>query len=565
MVDKYVLAKEDKDIQYFDWGEVLWIHEPKIETHRLSAGLVKIFPKKRHDKHFHFGEEQILYVIQGCGIHKVNGKEEKIEKDMILHCPPYSEHEVINTEDSDLVFLIIYTPSKFMEISQNISILNRDDILKSIDIERLKEMQEEISSLLKLSVVITDDKKNNITDITNLNSFCKYCNNRNCIKKNFYLNSYSNELNEIYMCEFNVLSILVPILLNENIIGYLICGHLLINKSENIKEKIYLMAKNKGIDYEKLIMAYDSIPIVPKSRLYTLGELLTIFSKFISNVIEKDIIEQKLIEKNNEILEKTQQKMNLEKALNEAHIKLLKTKVTSTFKKLNFNERFDCEYKNNIKYPLEIEIQLEKAIKSLNKDESIKVFKDFIKHYEYENVSIKSMKDFIDEMFTVIIRTVYREVGDLEILSKIRQKYKEIVYKSCDYSQLLDCGIDFIEESIGLLKSIVLDNSTNLVANVNEYIKNNYMNDLTLNFIADVFYISPNYLSTIFNEKNNMSLTDYINKVRVEKAKEYLLDTDMKISVISKKVGYNNISYFSHIFKKITKYTPREYRLKNKL
>ncbi|MBI6874685.1 helix-turn-helix transcriptional regulator [Clostridium aciditolerans] len=77
-----------------------------------------------------------------------------------------------------------------------------------------------------------------------------------------------------------------------------------------------------------------------------------------------------------------------------------------------------------------------------------------------------------------------------------------------------------------------------------------------------MFFITPNYLSTIFNEKNGISLKDYINKLRIENAKKYLVETDMKISDISKIVGYNQLSYFGSIFKKFEGCTPNEYRIK---
>ncbi|MBV7275664.1 helix-turn-helix transcriptional regulator [Clostridium sp. PL3] len=78
-----------------------------------------------------------------------------------------------------------------------------------------------------------------------------------------------------------------------------------------------------------------------------------------------------------------------------------------------------------------------------------------------------------------------------------------------------------------------------------------------------MFFITPNYLSTIFNDKNGMSLKDYINKLRIDNAKKYLIETNMKISDISKMVGYNQLSYFGSIFKKLEGCTPNEYRSKS--
>lgn len=57
-----------------------------------------------------------------------------------------------------------------------------------------------------------------------------------------------------------------------------------------------------------------------------------------------------------------------------------------------------------------------------------------------------------------------------------------------------------------------------------------------------------------------MSFLDYLNKVRIEKAKELLANTDLKVWEIAEKVGYKNPKHFARIFKDITGLTPNEYR-----
>ena len=57
-----------------------------------------------------------------------------------------------------------------------------------------------------------------------------------------------------------------------------------------------------------------------------------------------------------------------------------------------------------------------------------------------------------------------------------------------------------------------------------------------------------------------MSLKDYVNRLRVEKAKKLLKETDLKISEISRKLGYSQMSYFGSIFRKLEGCTPKEFR-----
>lgn len=99
-----------------------------------------------------------------------------------------------------------------------------------------------------------------------------------------------------------------------------------------------------------------------------------------------------------------------------------------------------------------------------------------------------------------------------------------------------------------------------MIYNINRYIDTHYKEDLSLNRIAEIFYISPNYLSSLFNEKNHVSFSDYVKNLRIKEAKRYLRTTKIKVCDIAKKVGFNNYSYFVNTFRKNVGMTPNEYR-----
>ncbi len=81
--------------------------------------------------------------------------------------------------------------------------------------------------------------------------------------------------------------------------------------------------------------------------------------------------------------------------------------------------------------------------------------------------------------------------------------------------------------------------------------------------IAKELHISYSYLSAYFNQHFNESFNDYLNGVRIEKAKEFLVDPAVQISYISEMVGYSSPGYFTKVFKKLTAVTPSTYRRKN--
>ena len=98
------------------------------------------------------------------------------------------------------------------------------------------------------------------------------------------------------------------------------------------------------------------------------------------------------------------------------------------------------------------------------------------------------------------------------------------------------------------------------VEKIKIYIQKNYQKDLTQDFIACLFYLNRSYLSTLFKQKTGMKFIDYLNEVRIGKAKELLLNSDRKMYQIAKACGYDNTKYFFRVFKKVMGVTPEQYR-----
>ncbi|MCX7841538.1 MAG: AraC family transcriptional regulator [Clostridia bacterium] len=92
------------------------------------------------------------------------------------------------------------------------------------------------------------------------------------------------------------------------------------------------------------------------------------------------------------------------------------------------------------------------------------------------------------------------------------------------------------------------------------YINNNFERDISLGDIARFVFLSPSYFTRAFKDETGISPINYLLKVRIERAKELLTETDTKISTIALNVGFSNQQRFNEIFKKYTKMTPLQYR-----
>lgn len=92
-----------------------------------------------------------------------------------------------------------------------------------------------------------------------------------------------------------------------------------------------------------------------------------------------------------------------------------------------------------------------------------------------------------------------------------------------------------------------------LVASALEYIDSHYAQDLSLEEVAEHVGVSACYLSNQFNQKVNMRFTDYIHKVRIDRARQLLLaEPKLKGYEVAELVGYHSPKYFSQQFKKVT-------------
>lgn len=93
-----------------------------------------------------------------------------------------------------------------------------------------------------------------------------------------------------------------------------------------------------------------------------------------------------------------------------------------------------------------------------------------------------------------------------------------------------------------------------------EYIDSHLKDDITVNRLADHVHMNASYLSVLFKKEMGETISDYITRIRIEKAKELLRNNEIKIYEISLLVGYQTASYFTHQFKRAVGCTPAEFR-----
>lgn len=108
-----------------------------------------------------------------------------------------------------------------------------------------------------------------------------------------------------------------------------------------------------------------------------------------------------------------------------------------------------------------------------------------------------------------------------------------------------------------------LESGNRAIFEVKKFIQKNFWDEkLTTIALAEHVYLTPTYLSAMFKKLTGKTLSEYIIEVRIENSKEYLMDNQMKLFEVAKKVGYNDSNYYAKVFKRLVGCTPSEYREK---
>jgi len=190
--------------------------------------------------------------------------------------------------------------------------------------------------------------------------------------------------------------------------------------------------------------------------------------------------------------------------------------------------------------------------------------KDLSWPYRHPNSPVRSMKNLSFSANTLFrkaaesggVHPLYLDSisGKFAIQIEQAQSIAELVYL---YEEMLQAYCNLVRElSVATLSSLVGEAVTSIRFNIDQ--------PLSLNHVDETLRIHTSYLSRIFKKELGMTLTAYINKLRIDEAK-YMLDySNESVTEIASSVGYSDPNYFSKVFTKLEHVTPHDYRTRKK-
>ena len=267
----------------------------------------------------------------------------------------------------------------------------------------------------------------------------------------------------------------------------------------------------------------------------------------------------------------------------------LENVINSILKSLNDNKFYPYTYQkiNNYKInkPIEREYResnvTEKAI--YDKYEIENSFLYQVEHGQVEEIKLSlenitnvAKEEYLIDFYTTnpqaamaSYRTLIRKSAErsglpVPIIDRIVSKYTQIMLSSSAIEQMKTIASMAIEIT-SEVRNYLLNTKYNspLVKNVCDYLYVHFNQNFKSSDIAKKFNISEYYLLHVFKKETNKTINNYLEDIRIMKAKEMLKDNLLSIAEISSLVGYEDNNYFTKVFKKKCDITPSKFRLMN--
>jgi len=338
----------------------------------------------------------------------------------------------------------------------------------------------------------------------------------------------------VFFCPMGFVHWAAPITNNDTLIGALIGGPVLMVDPDEFMLRDII--KENGLSDDQVAELNEHInkvPIIEPERVDKLSELLAIVA---DNISEHNGLKREQKNESDEIQSNISQWIHYMKSI----------------------EKKNDDYST---YPYEKEKALLSKIAMGDKHESQKILNEILGYVffssgnDFEVIRARSLELIVllsraavegganvEEIFGLNFKHLseiyqYKTVEDLTFwLSKIMARFTDCVFNLAD-----------IRHKDTIYKAV-------------DYIKRNYIEQITLEEVANHVYLNPSYFSKIFKSEMNCTFVAYVNKVRINASKSLLLNNTIPLSDISTLVGFDDQSYFTKVFKKEVGITPGKYR-----
>lgn len=215
-------------------------------------------------------------------------------------------------------------------------------------------------------------------------------------------------------------------------------------------------------------------------------------------------------------------------------------------------------------YPIELEKELQDSIANRDSVRSRELLNRLLGQiFFYSDGDLRIIKSRSIELVALLSRSAIEGGADIHQIFNLNNNCISEI-ESFDTLEKLSVWLTSI---ISRFVSYVFDfnnvKHSDVIYKITAYIKANYMKKISLADISRHVFLSKMYVSKIFKDEMKITLSEYINKTRIEKSKILLLESSLSIADVANLVGYEDQSYFTKNFKNLVGVSPGKYKEKH--
>ncbi|MEN6314849.1 MAG: PocR ligand-binding domain-containing protein [Clostridiaceae bacterium] len=421
--------------------------------------------------------------------------------------------------------------------------MNNDLNNTGFDIEKARNHAGNYTRATGMYCTIINSRGESLQRSCGDSGICAFCRNiqnnpkknKDCANVHLY-GSYQSERFDgkyVFFCPLGLVHWASPIVNDGIMKGALIGGPvLMLNPEEFLLEELIREYGTEESELDEIKKYVKDVPVVQPDVVNSLSELLCIVAESIST--------------NSPRLEGQRDYYKLQADISDAvqQIKLSEYSHSSTYP-----------------YPFEKEKELLSKIALGDKPSSQKILNEIFGY-----IFFSSGKDFniikarVLELAVLLSRAAVEGGADIEEVFGLNLRYLSDIHTFKTVEELCFWLSNIMSRFTDCVFNLADVRHKDTIYKALDYIKRNFSKRITLEEVAGQVYLNPSYFSKIFKSEMNTTFVSYVNKIRINAAKNLLSDISIPLTDISCMVGFEDQSYFTKVFKKATGVTPGKYR-----
>lgn len=359
--------------------------------------------------------------------------------------------------------------------------------------------------------------------------------NHSCREKIVYSGKKAQELGSGYIYETpcGLIMCITPVVVEGEAIGYITSGPVILWENDEFfedefREKCAELGVNLDADFD-----FSKIRQVACENMTSVSEMLMTLVNYMV-IEEKKYLEQRL----------ELSRLNLERM--------------KAAREMQIRESSQPRYN---KYPIELEKELIAYVQLGDRNKAKNIINRFLNEiFSFASGDLEIIKAKLYEFCAFLSRSAVEAGAPLASLTDIIKKNSKLLLDNTDFPDLCRGTVEILDDFLDVVyKSRGKKNTSEHLAKAIRFINAHYAEDINLDSLAQEVFVSTYYLSHLFRREMGVTFSDYLAKVRVEKAKALLMEC-VSVESTSERVGYNDSNYFIKIFKKYVGVTPAKYR-----